>query len=106
MSDERDRFMIGWWAENLDLLDREIARMAMLCEVKVLDPGVMERVLRKDASVCGAHNPIAFAKLHDLLMMHMAIREKSVNTIGQQKTVAIEDYIIERLRKEFPTGGG
>jgi hypothetical protein len=95
----------AWWMENLEALDREIARLAMLCKVKILDPAVMERVLRKDPSVCGADNPAAFAKLHDMLMVHLAIREKAVGAVGQAKTVAIEDYIIERLKKSYPDLG-
>jgi hypothetical protein len=103
---EQDSFLVGWWADNLDALDHEIARMALLCQVKILDTEVMRRVLKKDASVCGTHNPIAFAKLHNLLMLHMAIREKSVDMLGQAKTAAIEDHIIERLKKWFPEGMG
>ena len=106
MSEQLHKFPLAWWAENLDELDREIARMAMLCEVRILDPRVITQVLQKDESVCGAHNPAAFAKLHDLVMLHMAIREKSVGSIGQAQTLAIEDYIIERLKKSFPDSLG
>ena len=102
MSEQQDHFLIAWWAENLHELDREIARLATLCQVKILDPQVIARVLQKDASVCGTHNSLAFAKLHDLLMMHLAIREKSAGTVGQGQTAAIEDYIIERLKKSYP----
>jgi hypothetical protein len=79
----------------------QVARMALLCQVKVLDHGVIERVLKRDASVCGAHNPVAFGKLHDLLMMHFAIREKAVGELGQVQTQQIEADIVERLRKPF-----
>jgi hypothetical protein len=98
-------FPPAMWAENLEELDREIARLALLCQVRVLDPGVLARVLRKDASVCGTDNPAAFAKLHDMIMVHLAIREKSVDALGQSKTEAIEDYVIERLKKSFPDLG-
>ena len=90
------------WTEDLEEVDREIARLAVLCQVKVLDPAVIRRVLKNDASVCGTANPVAFRKLHDLLMLHLAIRERSVESFGQAQTTAIEDYIIERLRKSFP----
>lgn len=106
MSEQQDPFLVGWWAENLDALDREIARLATLCEVQILDLEVMRRVLRRDASVCGAANPLAFRKLHDLLMLHMAIRQKSVGTVGEARTAAIEDYIIERIKKSFPNVTG
>ena len=51
MSEQLHKFPVGWWAENLDLLDREIARMATLCEVRILDPQVMKRVLMLAAAM-------------------------------------------------------
>jgi hypothetical protein len=95
----------AWWAENLEALDREIARLSMLCDVRILQPGVLERVLHKDSSVCGTDNPLAFGKLHDLIMLHFAIRKRSAESVGHSKTAAIENYIIERLRKSFPDLG-
>jgi hypothetical protein len=106
---EHQDFPPALWAENLNELDREIARLALLCQVRILDRGALERVLRKDASVCGTDNPVAFAKLHQLLMLHLALREKSLEALGQAKTEAmteaIEDYVIERLKKSFPDLG-
>jgi len=90
------------WTEDLEEVDREIAKLAMLCQVMILQPGVIGRVLKNDASVCGAANPVAFRKLHDLLMLHLAMREKAVDSFGPAQTAAMEDYVIERLRKSFP----
>jgi hypothetical protein len=87
---------------NLEDIDREIARMALLCRVKLLQPGVIEQVLYRDASVCGTDNPIAFGKLYDMLKLHFAVREKSAEIHGRIPTAAIESYVIERLRKRFP----
>jgi hypothetical protein len=101
MADQGNDLLIAWWEKNLDELDYEIARQALLCQVKVLEPGVIERVLKKDASVCGTDNPIAFDKLHNLLLMHFKMREKSVGAIGQTLTAQIEAQIIERLRRPF-----
>lgn len=89
-------------AANLEDIDREIARMALLCGAKLLQSGVIERVLKRDASVCGTDNPIAFGKLHDMLVLHFAVREKSAEVRGQIPTAAIESYVVERLRKRFP----
>ena len=105
MTEQQHHLLIARWAKNLDALDREIARLALLCQVRILDPGVIERVLQKDTSVCGTHNPVAFARLHDMLMMHFAIREKAADDLGQEQTVVIENYIIERLKKSFPDSG-
>jgi len=105
MTDQQDHLLIGWWAKNLDQLDREIARLALLCQVRILDPGVIDRVLNKDASVCGSDNPSAFAKLHDMLVMHLLIRQKYADVLGQTQTAAMETYIVERLKKSFPDLG-
>jgi len=105
MTEKPDHFLIAWWADNLDELDHEIARLALLCKVRILDPGVIERVLKKDASVCGTDNPVAFAKLHEMIMMHLAIRDRSADALGQAQTAVIEAHIIERLKKSFPDLG-
>jgi len=102
---EHQNFPPALWAEDLDELDREIARLALVCQVRILDRGVLQRILRKDASVCGTENPRAFAKLHELLKLHLALRERSLETLGQAKTEAIEDYVIQRLKKSFPDLG-
>lgn len=91
----------AWWANNLEELDEEIARLAVLCEIKLLQPGVIQRVLHRDALVCGTENPVAFAKLHDLLMMHLAIRLKVVDVFGEAETASIEAYVVDRLKKRF-----
>jgi hypothetical protein len=91
-----------WWAENLEQIDHEIARLATLCQVRILETGVIERVLHKDASVCATSNEMAFAKLHDMIMFHFAVRQKTADVIGQAQTAGIESYVIERLKKSFP----
>ena len=101
MTTEPDHLQIAWWAKNLDELDREIARLALLCQVRILDPGVIERVLQNDASVCGTANPAVFSKLHKMLIMHLLIRKRSVEELGQVQTTAIERDVIERLKKAY-----
>ena len=102
MNAPRNHFPALWWADNLEELDREIARLATLCQVRILDPGVIERLLHKDASVCRTSNEIAFAKLRDMMMFHFAVRQKSADALGQEQTTQIEYYVIERLKKSYP----
>ena len=101
MSEQQDHRQIAWWMENIDELDREIGRLCAICQVRILDPGVIERVLKKDASVCGTPNPIAFAKLHKMLMFYFVIREKAVDAVGQLQTAQIEAHVVEQLRNRF-----
>ena len=97
-----DRYRVGRIATNLEEIDRELARLAGLCRVRLLQRGVVERVLQRDVSVCGTDNAIAFAKLHDLLMLHFAVRAKWADEVGQCQTAAVEWYVVERLAKSFP----
>jgi hypothetical protein len=101
MSEKKTELRGGWWAKNLDDVDREIARLAMICNVRILDRDVLERVLKNDASVCGAANPIAFGKLRNALMMHYHIREKTVEALGEEGTRRIIADIVENLRQKI-----
>ena len=102
MTEHTHDLPLAFWENNLEELDGEIARLAMLCGIRILEPGAVQRVLQKDASLCGTDNPIAFAKLRGLLMMHLAIREKSVALFGPATTARVEDYVIDRLKQRFP----
>ena len=102
MSIQNDGYRMGRFADNLEDIDREVARLAQLCRVPLLQRGVVERVLHGDEAVCGSRNARAFAKLHDLLMLHFAVRARSAEQLGQDQTTAIERYVVERLRRSFP----
>jgi hypothetical protein len=100
-----DPYAIAWWEDNLEEVDREIARLAMLCRVKLLEPGIIARVVHNDASVCGTDNPRAFKRLHDLLIMHLLLRDKSAGELGAARLAAIEEQIAGRLAQSFPDLG-
>jgi len=101
MTEQQDDMAIAWWAKNIDELDREIARLCLLCQVRILDHGIIERVLKKDASVCGTSNPVAFEKLHSMLMLYFANRKRAVEAVGQAETALIEAQVVEQLRNRF-----
>lgn len=95
-----------WWAKSLSDIDVEIARMATLCNVRILDPGVIERVLKNDASVCGSSNPAAFAKLRTALIMHYGVRDKAVEALGEKDTRKLVEEIVAKLRERIGEGLG
>lgn len=97
-----DSYRISWWERNLEDIDREAGRMALLCRVQIFAPGVIDRIIQKDATVCGVDHPVAFRKLHELMVMHFLNRQKAADELGQTCTTSIEFYIIERLRRSFP----
>jgi hypothetical protein len=105
MSNDQDQYQMLFWEDNLEELDREVARLATICRVRLLDRGVIDRVLQGNVSVCGADNAHAFAKLRSLLMMHFLVRQKTAEQLGQRQTANIESQVIERLRRTFPDMG-
>lgn len=102
MSDPKDPVYRVLWSEDLEEVDREIARLALVCQVRILEPGVISRVLHQDTSVCGTDNPLAFRMLREMLMLHLAIRDRSADSFGQTQAAALENFILEKLRKSFP----
>jgi len=88
----------AWWAKNLDEVDNEIARLSIACNVRILDPGIIERVLQNDASVCGSRNPVGFEKLRTALKMHYHIRGQTAGSMGEAQAAQIVAEIVERLK--------
>ncbi len=86
------------WSRHLDEIDLEIAQLALVRQIPLLDPGVIERVLHNDTLVCGHTNARAFAKLRMLLMMHCSVRDKAVVELGQEETLHLVGEIVSRLR--------
>ena len=101
MTDQPSNLGAAWWAKNLEDVDREVARLATLCNVRLLDAGVIERVLSKDESVCGTRNKAAFDKLRTALMMHYHVRGKTVGVIGEAATAEVIADIVANLRKRL-----
>ena len=101
MSYEKKGPNVGWWAGQLDEIDEEVARLCTICEIKILDPGVMARVIKGDESVCGKPNKIAFKKLHDVVRIHYAVREKSSEYVGEKETQRALEAIVARLLEKY-----
>jgi len=101
MAEQKSELGGAFWARNLDEVDREVARLAVICKVRILDPGVLERVLQNDASVCGSKNPAAFDKLRNALMMHYKVRDQAVDAMGEEVTQRVVAELVERLRKRI-----
>jgi hypothetical protein len=101
MSNDPESHSSKRWYVHLEQIDREIASLAVLCKIPLLDPGVIERVLNNDPLVCGTQNPRAFEKLRSLLMMHYSVREKALVALGQAETLALVAEIVARLRTRF-----
>lgn len=102
MKEPLDESSTAQLLKSLDEIDTEIARLALLCRVRILDSGVIERVVRNDASVCGTENPVAFEKLHNLVTLHFLVRDSAGVAHGHAPVSRVEQAVIDRLRARFP----
>jgi len=95
---ERDDYVTQRWSKYFDEIDREIAQLAVVLDVRILDPGSIERVLKNDASVCGRPQDPAFQKLRALLSMHFSTRAKAIEALGPEDALRIVHQTVARLR--------
>ncbi|HEY4368624.1 MAG TPA: hypothetical protein VGN07_15420 [Steroidobacteraceae bacterium] len=95
-----------WHETQLGTVDREIARLAAICDIRMLDPGVIERVIANDATVCRRKTPKAFRQLRSLVKMHYSLVSDSLQALGPEDSGKILDDIRTRLRAQFDLGGG
>ena len=98
MSDAiRQRF----WGRPIEDLMTEIAREAAICDVKLLNPGMIEAVLHNNEAATGSTNPEAFKKLRELLMMGLIVQEKAIEKIGPEDVEEITAIVREHLKGRF-----
>ena len=87
------------WSRHLQGIADELLHLAVACDLRLRDPGVIERVLKGDETVCGRKNAIGFEKLRKLLMATYDSIGKAIGRIGPEETKAILDAIREHAQK-------
>ena len=93
------------WTRHLEGIADELLHLAVACDVRLRDPGVIERIIRDDQTVCGRKNEIGFQKLRKLLMAFYDSLGKAVDRIGPEETKMIVDAITQHLAKRRDSGG-
>ena len=64
---------------------------------KMLEPGVFERVLNGDPSVCGRKNPELFRKLRQHLMAYCHLEETAIKRLGADEVRTILDEVRDSI---------
>jgi hypothetical protein len=100
-----DALRTEFWSNQLDGLITEIVREASICQVRLLDPGVVDAVLRDNASVCGHDNAAAFKKLRELMMMTFVVRGKAFDSLGPVEADTLVQEISARLKAKLGADG-
>jgi hypothetical protein len=101
MTDEEPSYGTKRWTKHFEDIDLEIARLAVMMEIPILDPGVIDRVLANDASVCGKEKPKAFTELRGMLQLHATDQVKAMGALGAVETQAMVRDVVDRLRERL-----
>ena len=90
-----------YWGRQMDDVMSEMARQATICKVRLLDPGVIDAVIRNDPSVCGTSNPLSFKKLRNAMLMGFVVKGKSVDALGPIETEGLITAIREGIKSHL-----
>jgi hypothetical protein len=94
--------------DQINAIARELSRLAIACEIGVFEPGVAEKILHNDDSVCGRKNAKAFHEIRAHLMALFPLRKQAVDEMGAAETREILDQVraaIVALREAGKPGG-
>jgi len=93
------------WARHFDTIGDELLRLTTVCGVNLREPGVVERIVKNDETVCSKKNAIGFRKLRELVMATFSSLNKAADRIGPEETRMIVDALMERLERQRELGG-
>lgn len=93
-----------YWGRQIDGLAHELSKLAIACDIELGTPGLAERILKNDQSVCRRRNPEAFRRLRQHLMALRSIEEQAIEQIGPEDTRSILDEVRAAINSIRSTG--
>lgn len=81
------------WHRQIDNLAHELSRLAIACDVKLLQPGIAERVLNGGEAVCGRRNSRAFEQMRQHLMALFEVEGRAISRVGADDVREILDGV-------------
>ena len=86
-------FKHTYWGRQVDNLAHELSRLAIACDIELGKPGLAERILKNDDSVCGRKNPKAFRQMRQHLMALFSVETGAIERLGPDDTKEILDQV-------------
>jgi hypothetical protein len=87
-----------YWGRQIDAIVGELSRLAVACDIDILDPNVALKALRGDESVCKRKNPAAFKRVHELLMLLFTVSGKSMDRMGDTEFASLAGPVLDKIR--------
>jgi len=97
-------FKHTYWGRQIDGLAHELSKLAIACDIELGKPGLAERILKNDESVCRRKNPEAFRKLRQHLMALFSVEEGAVSRLGPEDTRDILNQVRDAIVAIRQTG--
>jgi hypothetical protein len=88
-----DDFKHPYWGRQIDAIAHELSRLAIVCDIELGRPGLAERILKNDQSVCGRDNPKIFRQIRQHLMALFTLEERAIERLGPDDTKDILDQV-------------
>lgn len=95
-----------YWGRQMDSIAHELSRLAIVCDIELGRPGLAERILKNDESVCGRHNPKVFRQIRQHLMALFTVEERAIERIGPEDTKEILDQVRSAINALRSAGSG
>jgi hypothetical protein len=86
-------FKHTYWGRQVDNLAQELSKLAIACDIELGKPGLAERILKNDETVCGRNNPKAFKQMRQHLMALFNVEKGAVDRLGPEDTKEILDQV-------------
>lgn len=97
MRTPKQRYSAEEWEHTVEQVDLEIAQLAIMCRIRLLDPGVLERVLDNDHRDCCEGHEGGFEKLRGMVFLHYEVQARVVEELGPADAAEV----IQRVRQHL-----
>ena len=87
------KFKHRYWGEQIEAIAGELSRLAIACDIELGKPGLAERILKNDETVCRRKNTQAFQKIRAHLMALFDVEERAIERLGADDTKVILDQV-------------
>ena len=86
-------FKHTYWGRQIENVAHELSRLAIACDIELGKPGLAERILKNDDSVCGRRHPKAFRQMRQHLMALFNVEAGAIERLGPDDTRQILDQV-------------
>ncbi len=86
-------FKHTYWGRQIENLAHELSKLAIACDIELGKPGLAERILKNDSTVCGRNNPKAFKQMRQHLTALFNVEKGAVERLGPNDTKEILDQV-------------